>query len=347
MDKELLSKLVHAYKNAPLEFQATSYWEHYEKPILDTINEMDFSQLRSGKYPILSTFGFSGTKYYYGQKFPAWKKWVYRKIHKMLDQGRPIMPYKLKIDDIHNLVFRNCELTAESVGAKNPLTIEASTFGNPQNTFEYEGKCYTFPFLMYYLRYCFVHKYKPFNGNEVIVELGSGSGSQVEILKKLFPKMTILCFDLPAQIFLCQEYLTQALPTTHLVRSNVTLDWQNLKDIKKGGVHFFGNWQFPLLADFHFDLFWNAASFGEMEPDVVQNYLRYVKSQADWVYLRQARHGKETSGKGRVKTPITFDNYCSYLEEYILEGVEDAWMANMKTSKRGGVFDAVWKLETF
>jgi hypothetical protein len=45
----------------------------------------------------------------------------------------------------------------------------------------------------------------------------------------------------------------------------------------------------PLLSDLELDVFWNPASFGEMEPDVVENYLGYLKGDCGWIYLLQAR----------------------------------------------------------
>jgi hypothetical protein len=62
----------------------------------------------------------------------------------------------------------------------------------------------------------------------------------------------------------------------------------------------------PLLSDLAFDVFWNAASFGEMEPDVVENYLGYLKGDCGWIYLLQARHSKETGGRTHVREPIEF-----------------------------------------
>jgi len=57
------------------------------------------------------------------------------------------------------------------------------------------------------------------------------------------------------------------------VATDSTLGWTDLSNITPGRVHLLGNWQMPTLREFQFDLFWNAASFGEMEPDVVENYL--------------------------------------------------------------------------
>ena len=65
-------------------------------------------------------------------------------------------------------------------------------------------------FLNSYLRYCSVQKSIFLKGDEIIVELGPGLGYQMEVLKKLYLGITILCFDLPVQIYLCESYLLQA-----------------------------------------------------------------------------------------------------------------------------------------
>ncbi len=105
----------------------------------------------------------------------------------------------------------------------------------------------------------------------------------------------------------------------------------------------FGNWQFPLLKGYEFDIFWNAASFGEMEPHVVMNYLSYVSGKVEWIYLLQARKGKEGSADSGVEKPITFEDYNKMLSGYKLVEDQDAYYAHMRMHQSGGYFQAVWK----
>ena len=343
-DNQRLSNLLQAYRTAPEEFQATSYWESYEKDILATIDALEPEKLRSGRYKILSTFGFNDTVYSWQGKSSVIERFVLRLFTAMFSNIRDIAPYKVRIADIRESAYHHCELMGELAGARPIGSIEVSTFGGPSDLFEVAGKKYSMPFLNFYLRYCFAQRVISMTGDECIVELGSGSGYQVEVLKKLYPDMTILCFDLPAQIFLCETYLTKALGSEQIVGTETTRNWQDLSGLQKGSVHFFGNWQFPLLEPLPIDIFWNAASFGEMEPDVVENYLRYVKGNADWVYLLQARHGKETSGKSHVEKATGLDDYTRFLNGYALCDERDAWHAHRKLKASGGYFEGVWKL---
>lgn len=345
MRRDRLRYLLHAYRNAPKEFHVTGYWDSYEKRILDTVYSIDLSQLRSGKYPILGTFGFNDVIYTYHPNTPLWKKAILKFIHHYVIKNRSILPYNLKTSDIQEMAYHHSELMANCTNSIPISAIEVSTFGSPQNIFEMNGSKYSMPFLSYYIRYCFSHKYISFKGDEIIVELGSGSGYQIEVLKKIYPNITVLCFDLPAQIYLCEKYLTQALGTENIVGTDVTLNWKDMADVKRGGIHFLGNWQVPLLQDFQFDVFWNAASFGEMEPGVVKNYLKYIKGNTRWIYLLQARHGKETTGKSHVKDPITLDDYKRLLSGYVLREERNAWQAHKRISQSGGYFEGVWTEE--
>jgi putative sugar O-methyltransferase len=341
-----LSALVSAYESAPQEFHATAYWEAYSKEILDTIANMDIREIHSGKYPILATMSFGDVAYYYHPHLAWWKNAVLKAIQGYLVKNRRMLPYDLRLSDIGEMAYRHCELLGQLTGAKPIKSIEMSTFGNPADRVVIEGRTYSINFLTYYIRYCFAHQYIRFTGDEVFVELGSGSGRQIELLKKLYPNMTVLCFDLPAQLYLCQRYLTEALGRDAVVGTEVTLPWSDLRMLQKGKVHCFGNWQMPILNALDFDVFWNAASFGEMEPGVVERYLSYVRGRARWVYLMQARHGKETDSKIHVEKQTTFDDYSRFLSGYEVAGEQTAYDAHRRVSHTGGYFEAVWQRVT-
>ncbi len=339
-----LDKLYAAYQQAPEIFHVGRYWQAYEQKIIEEVKTADLRELRSGKYPLFSTFGFNDLVYHYHPTMPSYVKSARKLVRKLFIDNRASLPYSLKLDDIREMAYRHCLLQGQLTGALPITAIEASDFGNPQDVFLFQGKMYTMSFLNFYLRYCFVQNYTNIKGDEIIVELGSGSGYQTEILKKLYPNLTILCFDLPAQLYLCEQYLTGVFGKDAIESSENNLTITSLSEIKKGKINFLGNWQMPLLRGFAFDVFWNAASFGEMEPEIVANYLSYVKDEAAWVYLLQARNGKESTQSTGVVQPIRFDDYQTMLAStHALVHEEDVYEANRRMSKTGGYFQAVWK----
>ena len=341
-----LDNLLKEYKNAPEIFQAGRYWKAYEDKIANEIKSADIEQLRSGKYPIFGTFGFCESVYNYSYNMPLLTKGIKKIIRKLFITNKATLPYSLRLSDIREMAYNHCILQGQLAKARPIAEIETSTFGNPSDLFEMKGKKYTMQFLNFYIRFCFAQQCLNLRGDETIVELGSGSGFQVEILKKIFPNLTILCFDLPAPLYLCEQYLSKALGKEQIVSSERTIHATDLKAVvEKGKVNMFGNWMFPLLKTYPIDVFWNGASFGEMEPEIVKNYLSYIKDNARAVYLLQARHGKESSKSSGVVTPIRFTDYNVLLDGFSLVKESDAFEANRRMSQSGGYFQAVWKKE--
>ncbi len=338
-----LKELSEAYSSASSEFHATSYWAAYEKGLFDTISRLDMHSLRSGKKPVLETFGFSDTTFKYQSKGFFLERWFLWALTAVFGNFREILPYGIKLKEIREMALHHCRLAGEISNAKPIDELSASDFGSPADLFGVNGNKYTIPFLNYYIRYCFAKKNHNFTGKEVIVELGSGSGYQVEIFRKIHPEATILCFDLPAQIYLCEEYLRGVFGDSHIVSASQTSSWTDLSNIEKGKIHCFGNWKWPVLWGFPIDIFWNAASFGEMEPGVVENYLSYILKTTSNVYLLQARHGKETKGRNSVRRPILFSDYQRMLCGFHLVSNRDAWHAHRRLSASGGYFEAWWK----
>lgn len=336
-----LRLLLEDYNAAPEIYQAGSYWKKYEDKIISEIENADLKELRSGKYAIFGTFGFSESVYHYHPNTPLHVRLAKKIVRKYFITGKSSLPYSLNLNDIREMAYINCVNQGKIAGLKCISEIETSTYGNPDDLFEIKGKKYTMQFLNFYIRLCFAQQYLNLTGSETIVELGSGSGFQIEVLKKVFPNLTIICFDLPYPLVLCEHYLTKALPDQKVISSSVGRGMKSLDTIERGTINMFGNWQIPMLSDYKFDIFWNAASFGEMEPHIVKNYLSFV-NQVSKVFLLQARKGKE-GGAGGVQTPITFDDYCKMLASYILLGDEDAYEAHRRMSQSGGYFQAVWQ----
>ncbi len=340
MELTLYYKLAAAQKAAPSEFQPTSYWEPYARAIESELRTLDPSRIRAGGSPILGTFGFQDFVYtQYGRS--AWKQLALRSLQNRILKNRKILPYGLGLDDIRRGAWQFCELTGQNSNARPLSGIEVTDYGAPEDLFIINDKKYTYAFLQYYLRYCFVQRHVGLTDKEVVVEIGSGSGYQVEVLKKLHPGLTVLCFDLPGPLVLCEHYLGKALGPESIVSSGETLDWESLAQLQSGKVHFFGAWQIPLVTGAAIDLFWNAASFGEMELGIVKNYLSYITGSANFVYLNQAAEGKETEGINHVSQKILWQDYCDFLSDYKLLERRVA-VAPVGYACGGDYFEALW-----
>jgi putative sugar O-methyltransferase len=332
--------LLDSADKAPEIYQATSYWKNYERRILKDTANVDFSDFRSGKYPIYETFGFAERKF---QPVRGWKEKLRiagSALKRVFLDGKTIMPYDLDIRDIQVMAYHHAELLSQLSGTPGPENYSISNFGNPEDQFTIGSNLYNTLSLSYYIRLCFLNKHLTLNGNEVIIELGSGSCHQIEVIKKLYPNITILCFDLPGPLYLGERFMRGVFGSDQIVSSSECMGWQDLSKVQKGKIHFFGNWQCELVQGFNYDIFWNAASFGEMEPKVVQHYLNIFSPGAKSIFLLQASKGKE---RHRVKDPILFENYDEWVPGFQRIAIEKSYKIHKPMTASGGYLQVVYK----
>jgi len=94
---------------------------------------------------------------------------------------------------------------------------------------------------------------------------------------------------------------------------------------REGKIFIFGNSMISKI-NFNYDLFLNASSFQEMEPDVVENYLKYVNKQANCAFLFEATKGKEIVkkvGQSGVLKPTTLEDYQQGLHNFNMLDISD------------------------
>lgn len=122
----------------------------------------------------------------------------------------------------------------------------------------------------------------------------------------------------PAPTIRVEQYLKAVFPGS-VVSYRDTRDMETLPEPQPGTIFMFGNWKFPLLEHTTIDLLWNAASFQEMEPDVVTNYLSYVNDCASNVYLHEAMLGQgvaKARGSPGVLERTTLAHYQRGLPDF-------------------------------
>jgi hypothetical protein len=113
---------------------------------------------------------------------------------------------------------------------------------------------------------------------------------------------------------------------------------------ENGKIFMLGNWKFPILDNMKVDLFWNTASFQEMEPKVVLNYLSYVNKSANSIYLQEAFGGKEVAskkGNAGVLKQVVLDHYIQGLSEFKIIDESPSILVSGKLMT--GYTDTFWK----
>lgn len=203
-------------------------------------------------------------------------------------------------------------------------TIQLSQFseskvGNPKEHFEFDGKFFSRSALNYLLGLSFLQKHTDFSDINTVLEVGGGFGTLGEIILKT-SKAKYIDVDIPPTCFASEYYLTEVFGSDKVSNYAETRQAENINidDLKDASV--LCSWQIEKLAG-KVDLFVNFISFQEMEPEVVDNYLKNVKRlDANWVLLRNMREGKQkkTAHSVGVEEPILKDKYISMMEGYDL-----------------------------
>jgi len=331
---ELLTLMLKDSKKSSEIYHTSNYWEIYEKKLVPELQKLGLKDYRRRNSQLLTSFGATDQSYYslgkinlhknrllYNRilkKIPFWFKFL-SFLNLLLNNFFSIHSF-YSTEDIDRLFFSYALSYGEKHGAKSINKFEASLFGNPEHIIKINKKVYTKSILDFYIRYAYNCKYINFNDIEIMVELGSGSGKQIEVIKKLHPDICFLLFDLAPQSYVCEQYLQSVFPG-EVVSYRDTRMMNSLPNDCKGKIFIFGNWKFPILEKVKIDLFWNASSFQEMEPEIVANYLKFINTNAKAVYLHGKMSGKNVAlkkGLPGVLTKTTMDDFKKGLENFTL-----------------------------
>lgn len=307
-DTPLLRLMMSDMEKVDPLYQPTNYWKNYEKKLVPELLSSGLKDFRRNKNPIFlslggadlspaSTINLFKSRLFGNRitkRLPLWRSAVTRLNSLLTSTLSPVVTDGVALDDIRYMCYQVARLQGQEWGARSITDMEASLAGNPADAFQVEDKTYTLSILKYYLSYAYCCRFIDFDKVRVIAELGSGSGKQVEVIKKLHPDICFFLFDIPPQLYVCEQYLRSVFPHD-VVSFRETRGVSSLPDPQKGQIFVFGNWKFSLLT--HTDLFWNQASLQEMEPDVVANYLQFVDRAAQTAFLCEVMGGKEVAKK--------------------------------------------------
>ena len=146
----------------------------------------------------------------------------------------------------------------------------------------------------------------------IFCELGPGLGRNIEVLAPLYKNATFLLFDIPPQQYVAHQYLSRVFPDRFIkYNESITIEPSSTTIPKslQGKIVLLPTWKMPKWEKIKIDIFWNSASFQEMEPDVVKNYLRHVISMdPSYIYINAKPGGNYWGewqpGRGGTKEPV-------------------------------------------
>ncbi|MBF0382108.1 MAG: putative sugar O-methyltransferase [Magnetococcales bacterium] len=334
-DKALLNAMMQDLKKSESWYQPTNYWKVYQDRLMPVINENGISQFRGSESKIFNSFGVTQPPHTLVGEFLEVHDIKGSIIgHLVLSFLRKIRLYKIVISQHRKTyaAFLNAcfHIAAGETSKQELLTISDSGLAEPRDLFQplaSHKNRYTLAFLRYYLQYRWVKKRIDFSGVKTICELGTGYGGQIEVIRKLHPNIKFLVCDIPPQLYIAEQYLKSVFPgdvTGYMETS--AMDKINLMNTKS--ITIIGTWQLTKVES-PIDLFISSTTFQEMEPDIVDNYFKIIKSfTKQHIYLMQLVKGQKLAseiGKHGVLKPTTLEHYEKFLnEEFKLRETEEA-----------------------
>ena len=333
-DPSLLDLMLSDSRLAPGCYQTTNYWQFMERKLMPELRAAGLKDFRRRHRSPLHSFGASDLKVLpphidflqlrllnnrYTVRIPGYERWLER-LGLAISKPLPFAGgARINTEKLAKMMVDRAVHYGAAQGALPLEMIADSLVGNPGWCIEAFDKVYTMTFLRKYMEYAYCCQHVAFNTISTLVELGSGAGRQAEVLKKLYPNLTLYLFDLPPQLYVCEQSMHKIFPG-QVVGYRETRDYKTLPP-PDGRIHIIGNWKFPLLKEADIDLFWNAASFQEMEPDVVAAYLSDVNASAKAAYICAVMGGKHVAqrpGKPGVLRQTVLDDYKRGLPDFEL-----------------------------
>ena len=356
-DFKLLDLMNSDMEGASELYKPTNYWEYKANFLQPALKEEGLKDFRRKAVSVYASIGGVDVypKYWIDlhksrlfnnrifRAVPGWSS-VLNGMNGIVNKVAGLFPGY--IEHLKQQPYRYAKQVEKEYGAAPVENFDASLAGNPEYYFTVKGKNYTNNIFDYYLRYAYCCKFVNFNDIKVIVELGSGSCKLTEVVKKLHPHITFLNFDISPQLYVGERYLSTVFPDDVISYAN-NRDLKAIPELQPGKIYCFGSWQFPLLENFKFDMFFNLTSFQEMEPYVVANYLKFVNGNATYVYLHSKMDGKEVAGKKGefgVMEPTKLIHFQQGLSKYDMLDIQDSRKETGEL-KWNGHKDAFWKLK--
>lgn len=316
---------------APELYRPTNYWSVYEALFLPEIRKKGLRDFRRRRHSIFETFGATDLLLRGGISAPAKFKGagrVARALEK-LAWGNPLFPFLGLTDGrpewITSYFYRYAKKRFEAAGL-DLGACPTSPCGNPEDFVEIDGRPWSLAHLNYCVMVADAARHIPLRDGMVLCELGAGMGRNIEIFAKLFPAVTILLFDIPLQLYVSNQYLTSVFGSRVVpYRQAVSLEPASgsaFLDSIRGKIVILPAWAMPAWTAVKIDLFWNSASFQEMEPDVAKNYLGLVAAMGPKdIYINALPGGNYWGewkpGQGGTREPV--------LERYYQEALSGSY----------------------
>ena len=318
-DEALLGRMMADLTRSDALYQPTNYWAYFERYLLPELKQHGLCDFRRRRDSVLSSFGGTDLRargvFEVAPSVPGSGR-----IAAVLNRVVTALPsvrlgvWGSKPEWFTKFFYQYVKRKFDALG----LALDrcgTSAHGNPEDLVEIDGALWSVMHLQYCSMLVDALGHIPLHEDAVVCELGAGLGRNIEALAHLFPRATLLLFDIPPQLYVANQYLISVFGERAVGYAEAVsiVPGCALPDSVRGKIVILPSWRLPDWPRVRIDLFWNSASFQEMEPDVVLNYLELVRRMSPrWVYINAQPAGNYWGewkpGRGGTKAPV-YDRY--------------------------------------
>ena len=319
---QLLEQMLEDMNAADPVYKPTHFWELGLPSIVNDLRQRGFEGFRS--HP--------SARWYVGQYAKPWYRDYGGFLRPMLRIAdwvtgeRTLGARVQRILEGRPTLDRDYRVLLASDDRRPPRLTEVSEsdVGRPIERFTVDGVSRSKNSLNYLRGLSFLKRYVDLTAIESVLEIGGGFGSLGEIVLKMSARTFYVDVDIPPLAAVSTYYLRSVFGRDAVYgydqsRGQGRIDLDALAGQYRAAV--LCPWQLPQIEG-SADLFVNFISFQEMEPHVVQNYVRHASRLTKrCALLRNSRHGMPRARNGSVLgviEPTRMDDAIAMFTEFRL-----------------------------
>lgn len=330
-EMEILERMIEVTESADVLLRPGNYWANYQKRFLRELRRHGLRDFRRRRNSTLQSFGAVDIDPYpeVAVFLPKGGGFLGRALTRMIEL-LPRMGLRIAGLSTEGLIRYGVWRTRQAFAEKGLDIAPCRTdrIGNPRDVYEDEDGLWS----LAQLRDCTT--YLGFVGSvdvapdAIVCEIGPGMGRTAGIMASYHPDRTFVLFDIPPQLYVLNQYLKKRFGDRVVpFERAMDIDMNGVEALPaelRGKIVILPTAKMPEWSGLKIDLFWNSASFQEMEPDIVRNYLRLVRNmRPSAIFISASPGGNHLGpwrpGLGGTRDPIPADIYTQCLaDEFIL-----------------------------
>lgn len=327
---ELLNQMIEDSNKQKDVYKATSFWQACSNEIIEDIKKNgieNFRNIKTSRNFFVPTYAFINYLDSSG---------VYNNLKQELNNVTTDFKSLKKLEYLlsgYSQAFSDYRVLKATNKDIQPFTdkVSESNIGKPLEQFEFDGRKFSRSFLNYLLGLNFLKSKVDTSNIKTVMEIGGGFGTLGEILLgEERNDIFYINLDIPPVVFASTYYLqnvffNKKIADYGILKNEEVLDIEVLK-FKYDAINTCA-WQIEKLKG-KIDLFVNFISFQEMEPEIVNNYCKYIRElNPEFILLRNIKEGKKKKDENTVygvENPILADDYDTFFPEYDLVAIDSS-----------------------